>query len=520
MNFGGLLADLPSKKSAIYTLERGKAVRHSYAELAGDVARAQADLSRWGVKAGDRIGIFAPNSYRWLVYDLALIATRAVSVPFTDDFAGKVNDDLLQQYDIALLLLPKSLAKLFPAQTPHVAFMDAENDGVAALCRPASHDADLADQLTLAFSSGSAGGLKGLVISREGVEATLPPIVEAIGSTSSDRLLLFLPMSNFQQRTMCYAGLACDFDVIITDYIQFFSAIKTLNPTILIAPPIYYQMIHTRFANFPAWKRWLWAGLGALISAVPGAAARRGLAQRAFAEIYQQFGGSMRILVTGMAPIKRSVARFFAMIQLPLCESYGLVETGSLTFRQAASKKYGSVGKPLRGVTIALAEDGEVIVRRDAFLTRRYFQCADGENERTFVASGSVATGDIGRFDADGYLYLMGRKKELIITPGGLKIHPEIIEEELNCCPAVAQSVILAKPGGAQLVAVVVLAQPGAEAEARVKAFAAQMPSARKVAPIGEIIFSAAPFSTENGMLRPNLKVDRRGIAANFKLSQ
>jgi len=97
MNFGGLLADLPSKKSAIYTLERGKAVRHSYAELAGDVARAQADLSRWGVKAGDRIGIFAPNSYRWLVYDLALIATRAVSVPFTDDFAGKVNDDLLQQ---------------------------------------------------------------------------------------------------------------------------------------------------------------------------------------------------------------------------------------------------------------------------------------------------------------------------------------------------------------------------------------------------------------------------------------
>ena len=83
-----------------------------------------------------------------------------------------------------------------------------------------------------------------------------------------------------------------------------------------------------------------------------------------------------------------------------------------------------------------------------------------------------------------------------------------------------SQSVILAKRGAAQLVAVVVLVQPGAEAEARVKAFAAQMPSARKVAPIGEIIFSDAPFSTENGMLRPNLKVDRRGVAANFKLNQ
>ena len=98
MNFGSLITSLPEKTAAIYTLERGKAVRHPYAALASEVARVHEDLSRWGIKAGDRVGIYAPNSRRWLVYDLALIALGAVSVPFTDDFAGKIDEALLERY--------------------------------------------------------------------------------------------------------------------------------------------------------------------------------------------------------------------------------------------------------------------------------------------------------------------------------------------------------------------------------------------------------------------------------------
>ena len=202
MNFGSLVASLPTKTAAIYTLERGKAVRHPYTALAIDVARVQADLSRWGIKAGDRVGIYAPNSYHWLVHDLALICLRAVSVPFTDDFAGKIDDALLQHYNIALLLISQSNARHF-SPAPHIALMDGGEWKCAGdRSPPSSTDPDkLPDQLTLAFSSGSAGGLKGLVISREGVESTLPPIVEAIGVTRQDRNLLFLPMSNFQQRS-------------------------------------------------------------------------------------------------------------------------------------------------------------------------------------------------------------------------------------------------------------------------------------------------------------------------------
>lgn len=517
MELGQLVAALPGRKSAIYTFERGKAACHPHAALRADVQRTRDTLAAWGVKAGTRVGIYAPNSYAWLVHDLALIELGAISVPFTDDFAGQVNHDLLDRYNIALLLISKSQARLFPQKLAHVAFLDAVNEDVRALERPPSGDPDEADQHSLVFSSGSAGGLKGLVISRKGVEDTLPPVLEALGIRSGERLLLFLPMSNFQQRNMCYAALWYDFDIIITDYTQLFAAMPALNPTVLIAPPVLYQMMHAEYEKYPGWKKSLWTVLGGALSLLPSAGARQAVARLLFRDFYKQFGGRIRLLVTGMAPIRRNIGKFFARLQLPLCESYGMVEAGSITFRPARSREYGSVGKLLRGIEVSIEPDGEIIVSRDNPMTLRYFQCAEGENERTFVAPGKVATGDMGRLDADGNLYLLGRKKELLITPGGVKLHPESIEQELNNSPDVVHSVLFMRPNAAHLTCVVDLAPPGGnEARARVTKFANNLPAARKAAPFIEVIFAEAPFTVENGMLRPNLKIDRKAIAARY----
>jgi long-chain acyl-CoA synthetase len=514
MDFGALLASLPNKKRSAFVFDKGKVFKHSFAELARDVARAADNLRRWGIGAGNRVGIYAPNCYPWLVYDLAIIKIGAVSVPFTDDFTGKIDRAVLDKYQVSLLLISKN--RMPGAMQPYMAYIDAENAAdISAIPRPADADPD---DLTMAFSSGSAGGLKGLQISRGGVEATLPPILEVIGTRSDDRLLLFMPMSNFQQRTMCYAAIWYDFDIIITDYVQLLAAMKALDPTILIAPPMYFQMIYARFANFSSLKRAIWTAFGKLVSVLPIPALRRAMASSMFVEFYQQFGGRMRMLITGMAPIKHDVAKFFDLMQLPLCESYGLVETGSLTYRPADCKKYGSVGKPLRGIHLHIGEDGEVIVERQNSLTRRYFQSAEGENERTFLGNNRIATGDIGRLDNDGYLYLMGRKKELIITPGGYKIHPEIVERELADCPDIAQAAVFLKPGAATLTCVASLHQPGDEARTRTRAFVKSMKSTRQ-SQIGDVIFVDAPFSAENGMLRPNLKLDRRAIAAKFNLA-
>jgi long-subunit acyl-CoA synthetase (AMP-forming) len=513
MEFRSLVAGLPAKQGAVYTYERGKSVRHPHSALFDDVALVRADLAGWGVRRGMRVGIYAPNSYAWLVHDLALIELGAISVPFTDDFAGKVNEALLDTYHIALLLISKSHARLFAPKPAHVAFMDAENEGVRALDRMAPLEGDEDDQHSLVFSSGSAGGLKGLVISRKGVEATLPPIMEALHMAPGDRLQLFLPMSNFQQRNMCYMALWYDFDIIITDYTQLFAAMKALDPTVLIAPPVLYQMMHAEFEKYPPPKR----ALLTAASVLPTPGLRRAAAQLLFRDFYAQFGKRMRLLVTGMAPIRRNIGAFFERLQLPLCESYGMVEAGSITFRPAGSREYASVGKVLNGTSLDFAPDGEIIVKRANPMTLRYFQCAPGENERTFIAPDRVATGDIGKFDGQGNLFLLGRKKELIITAGGYKIHPEVIEQEVNNCPDVAHSVIFLKPGAAQLSCVVDLNQPETEgARARVQKFVGTLQSTRKAAQFVEVIFAGEPFTKENGMLRPNLKIDRKAIAARY----
>ena len=229
MKFERLLTGLSSKKGAIFTLAQGRAVRHSYADLAADVAKAKEQLTRWNVKAGVRVGMFGPNSYSYIVYDLALIGLNAIAVPFTDDFAGSLNPDLIERYNIALMLLSKNAVHGFAKDDNYVAFMGQDDQEVRALERTPYANGDERDDLCLAFSSGSAGGLKGLVISRSGAEATLPPVVEAIGVNHRDCLLLFLPMSNFQQRMMYYASIWYDLDIAVTDYTQLYPAMKILR---------------------------------------------------------------------------------------------------------------------------------------------------------------------------------------------------------------------------------------------------------------------------------------------------
>src|SRR6185312_11365218 len=155
-----------------------------------------------------------------------------------------------------------------------------------------------------------------------GAELTLPPVLDALGATSRDRLLLFLPMSNFQQRMMYYASIWRDFDLIVTDYTQLYPAMKMLGPTMLIAPPILYQLIHTRFSA-PGTRNWR-RRLGEALSVLPlGQTLRRKIARIAHREVHALFGGRMRLLATGMAPISPHVSRFFDRVMLPLCESYG-----------------------------------------------------------------------------------------------------------------------------------------------------------------------------------------------------
>jgi len=517
MDFQQLLESMPYKSGSLWWLDKGNPDGRSYATLYRDVQEARQKLTQWGVTAGTRVGLYAPNSWRWLVHDLALIDIGAVSMAFTDDFRNEISEALLDRHGIELLLITKTNAKYFPDKPAHVAFMDGESDDARVMRRSnwpsESHDQD---ELTWVFSSGSSGGLKGLIISRKGVMATLPPIMDAAGLSRDDCLLLFLPLSNFQQRYLFYGAIWYDFDVALTDFTQLFNAIDRLHPTVLLAPPAFYQMFHAEHLNKPRWQRLWQDALGTLLSAMPSAKLRRSLGRRIFRDFHGKFGHHVRMLITGMAPIRPNILQLFDRMQMPLSEAYGMVEAGVMTFRQGHERNDGSVGVPVRDIRFSFGDDGEIFVHRAHPVTRRYFQCAEGENERTFVAPGTIATGDQGQLDGSGRLVIWGRKKEVIAMPSGEKIHPEIIERELNGCPDIANSVVFLGRGPHLSCIVSLNNAQDIDAMERVRKLVLGLAATQSAARFMSVVFAPEAFSTENGMLRPNMKIDRKRIVAKY----
>lgn len=505
-------------QNVIIAYENGKVVRRSHQTFHEDVMAACSRLTSWGVCPGMRVGIWACNCYQWIVYDAALLHLRALSVAFTEDFAVMSVEQLIEKYSLSLLLVAASdSARKAGKYSDAIAFLDAEVDGIKAIEQGLLElDVDF-DKTGLVFSSGSSGKLKGLTLSRQGIEASVDAFTKVADPRPDDCLLLFLPISNFQQRLMYYSALWYGFDLIVTDPSRLFRALKDLSPTVLIAPPMLYDGFETKFMNLPRWKRTVAKAIGSILRRLPSRTVRQKLAGIIFKEAYDTLGGKMRFMVTGMAPVKRSTLELFALMQLPLFETYGMTEFGGIALNFPGANKLGSVGLPLPGVRVELAPDGEIIAVRAHRIALGYFECAEGEQEGTFLGPGKVATGDIGWVDDEGYLHLTGRKKEMIVTSGGAKIHPEIPESEIDACPDVARSVVFADPAAPSLVAVVLPKDPqDAAAKARIQQFVDDIGDRRPSIMVGKVIFIDVPFSRENGLLRPNLKLDRKKIAQQF----
>lgn len=501
----------------VITFEKGTVVQRSHATVHDDVLAARAALAGLGVQPGMRVGIRAPNSYQWIVHDLALIDLRAVSVAFTDDFAGVNAQELCDRYSLSLLLVPAGEIAGGRAEGPLVASLDGENTGVRALDRGLESTNETLECPGLIFSSGSSGGLKGLTLHRQGIEASIDVFAQAIDPRPDDCVLLFLPISNFQQRLIYYAALWYGFDLIVTDPSRLFRALKELRPTILIAPPTLYEAFETRFSNLAPWKRAVARAAADVIRLLPSPALRAKAAALLFREVYETLGGRMRFMVTGMAPIKRSTLKLFARMQLPLFETYGMIECGSIALNVPGAHRLGSVGRLLPGIEVELAQDGEIVVHKEHTISSGYFQSGEGEAERTFLGDHRLATGDIGRFDADGYLYLVGRKKEIIVTAGGEKVHPEALESEIDSCPWVAKAVVFGAPGTPSLSVVVLPKDPkDPAAAAHIERFVEGVNQRHPAISIGKVIFTDLAFTRENGFLRPNLKLDRRRISEHF----
>jgi long-subunit acyl-CoA synthetase (AMP-forming) len=520
------LPELPGRSISFY--EANQLTRKSYPDVYADVETLCSHLRGAGVVPGMRVGLAAENCYEWVVLDLALINLRCVLVAFPlEEFARTTADELAERYALHLLLLSDNERKRRPEAREWITTLGAKNFGPVTPRRPSFmldvEGGDVQpldpDVYTLVFSSGTSGKMKCLLMSERGTAAVL----EGWGSfqfKSDDAIFVVLPLSNFQQRLMIYTAIRYGFDVLLTDHLRLFQALKEMRPTLLAGPPLFYEVAENRFRSLPPHKRRLLSGVGKALRLLRPASLRGALQRRCFAPFHEAFGGRMRLMLSGSAPIRRSTLDLFALAGLPLYEVYALTEFGFVSWNLPGDCRPGSVGKPMFKDAVTIAGDGEIILHHKHLLSRGYLYGDAEEERKTFIGGDRIATGDIGRFDEDGYLYIVGRKKQIIITQGGYKIQPEALEKAIEQSDAVGRAVVF---GGGELSTPVALVSLRADAEAQearksVRSLVAKLNAdAPTPSRIGRVVFTDTQFRMDNGLLTRNLKLDRRAIYEKFR---
>jgi amino acid adenylation domain-containing protein len=493
----------------------------TYPAVRADVEKAIKQLRDWDVEAGMHVGILATNSYEFVLYDIALMELRCTSLVFPEEFGNRTSRQLIEDHNLNLLLFAKKDTWPTTAAGQWTAYIDAENPPGTRARSVSRSGTDEDYTPSIAFSSGSSGKIKGMTYNPRGSEGWVTTFLDLFEIDNRDSLLTFLPLSALQQRILIYATMCYGIDCCLIKPAQLFTALKDYKPTLFIAPPLLYENVHNQFMKtvngMPAFKRTLAHLLRTAARVAPAESLRKRLRQICYGKIYSSFGGRIRVMWTGQAPIKRSALDFFAETGLPLFEAYGQTECGLIATNSPMNNRLGSVGKPLDVAGVRLADDGEVIVHQPHLQTKGYvFHDPNGEPS-PYLDAQTLATGDIGRFDEDGYLYLLGRKKAHIVTAQSYKVHPELVEAQINFCPDVAQSVVFGD-GLPYLVALISIDKDkDPQAQQRIERHIKQIN--QKLPPLGRIHkvhYTREQFTIDNGLLTRNLKLHRKPIFERF----
>jgi long-chain acyl-CoA synthetase len=442
-------------------------------------ALAQTFLS-WGAKKGDRIALIAENRWEWAVTDFAALAIGAVDVPIYPTLTGEQIAVLVadagcriavvstrQQFDKLNAVRGKtSLERILmmdSAVAPEgaVAFSEvmagadergAERDPVFdALVRTVEPK----DQATLIYTSGTTGEPKGVALTHGNMAANQNYAPEEFSFSPADALISFLPLSHVTARALDYIMYLFGVQVAYcSKFDKLPQAMREIRPTVFVGVPRVFekirQEIERRAGLSPIKKRLLaWAiGVGAgHIDTVydgrrPSSPLWKLADKLAYSKVREAFGGRVRIFVPGGAPLGIDTAKWFASVGIALWEGYGLTETSPvIALNTPITHRIGSIGKPISNVEVKLASDGELLVRGPSVFSG-YWQKPEMTAE-CFDPEGWFRTGDIARFDSDGFVFITDRKKELLKTSGGKMVAPQPIENKLKNSIMVAQAALV-----------------------------------------------------------------------------
>ncbi|MCF3122481.1 AMP-binding protein [Streptomyces arenae] len=439
-------------------------------------------LAAAGVEPGHLVGIRAPSTIDWALWDLATLMRGAVVKAFPEDTEIPDPAGFIARHELALLIADGLTADCPAAIAPDaLPGPDVVPDTAGRVDRDQVH--------SLVYSSGTSGKLKGLNITAKGSEYVINQFVEAYRLTADDSHLIFLPLSNYQQRLSLYCCLWLGADLTLAPYQRVFQVIRSERPTFLIGPPVFYDTALQLYRK-------------------TGGTSTLG----------EFLGGAIRFLITGMAPIRRETLDAFWERDVKLLEVYGLNETGMVAWNTEDAHRLGTVGKLLDAGHVRFLDDGEVILKRPAPQSSGYFELPDDGADETYRPDGSIATGDFGVLDDDGFLTLIGRKKDVIVLGNGRKVHPALIEDAFAGLDGIADIIVVPTPETGRLGAVVTTTDPEdaalpAKVRARIEEVNRGLDTHQRVV---SVIFSARQLRSDPRFMTGNLKLSRASVARHF----
>ncbi len=436
-------------------------------ELYGRVRSLAEAFRGWGLAKGDRIAILSENRWEWAVTDLAALAMGCVDVPLYPTLTAEQVGYMLRDSGAKVVVLssPEQLDKLADAgELPdlgHVVVMDVgEHPGAVSFTtlmagavvmqtRDGDFDAmaravEPADLATIIYTSGTTGESKGVMLTHGNLASNICYSTNPFGFDERDTCISFLPLSHVTARHLDYA-LMCHGAMLAycPRFDQLAAAMKKIRPTIFVAVPRVYekirQAVEGKSAASPVKSRILkWAiatgkahRAETLGGKAPGGLSWKLAEKLVFSKIREAFGGRVNVFVSGGAPLGMDTAGWFADAGIRIFEGYGLTETSPvISLNYPSAHRIGTVGQKLPNVEVRFAEDGELEVRGPSVFVGYWKK--EKETAEVFTEDGWFKTGDIGNVDADGFISITDRKKELLKTSGGKLIAPQPIENKLK----------------------------------------------------------------------------------------
>ncbi|EYF01449.1 AMP-dependent synthetase/ligase [Chondromyces apiculatus] len=544
-------------------------------QYAAEVMRAGKALMAMGLEVGSTVSILGFNRPEWVILDVAAMAIGGAPAGVYSTSSAEELKYIVHHAESKVLLVENAqqLGKALKVwgELPllaHVVLMrgtEASGDPrVLTWDDFLTRGAEVTDEAffarldavepgalaTLIYTSGTTGPPKGVMLSHRNLTWTADVARRLIDLTPWDCSLSYLPLSHIAEQVFTIHGpITAGSSVYFAESIEKMAEnLREVQPTIFFGVPRVWEKLHAGVSA----KLGEAKGLKRAIAAQAMAAGRayhdvlnrdeipnplltvkhRLFERLVYGKVKQAVGfGRARVCVSGAAPIGVEVLDFFAGLDLPIREVYGQSEdTGPTSFNLPGRSRFGSVGPAFPGLDVRIAEDGEIQVKGpNVFLG--YYKDPEGTAET--LLEGWLCTGDLGKFDQDGFLHITGRKKDIIITAGGKNITPQNIEVGLKRHPLVAEAVVIGDRRR-YLTAIIVLNPEAAQQLATERGLSGPLhenPEIRRevqravdevnaqfaqVETVKRFTIASRSFGIDTGELTPTLKVKRRNVVENF----